>query len=237
MGPLCNQVSDLVLQADKGDRVYLSVGIHPHFADKFSSGVLAQLERLVRGDLYSLRSVVAIGECGLDYSVTNTVARSYQRRVFFDQLVLGLKYNLPLILYIRDAEEDGYQILDAAGVPPDYQLHRHCFTGCWSVARTWLDRYPSSKISVTGCFTSPGSVLLQHTVRQLPLHRLLLGTDAPYFFPVGVDRYLSNFPISQPGPLINIAAKVSQLKNISVQEVLAANWRNVTEIYGIIFQT
>ena len=177
---------------------------------------------------------MALGDCGLDYSITNPVSRSSQRRVFFDQLILGMKYNLPLVLYIRDAEEDGYQILEAAGVPSDYQLHRHCFTGAWSTARTWLDRYPSSKIGVSGFVTFQGSALLQQTVRQTPLHRLLLETDAPYFLPVGVDRHLYQSPISQPGRLIHVAAKVAQLKNVSVREVLAANWRSVTEIYGII---
>ena len=48
-GPHCTQVSDVLLRADMEDRVYLSVGVHPHFADQFSSDVLAQLERLIRG--------------------------------------------------------------------------------------------------------------------------------------------------------------------------------------------
>ena len=165
------------------------------------------------------------------------MARSYQRRVFFDQLVLGLKYNLPLVLYIRDAEEDGYQILEAAGVPTNYQLHRHNFTGSWSTACAWLSRYPSSKIGVTGSITFNDSSPLQHTVRQIPLYRLLLATDAPYFLPVGVHKHLYKFSLSQPGHLIRVATKVAQLKNISVQDVLASNWRNVTEIYGIVFHT
>ena len=233
-GPLRTQVSGWVLRADREDRVYLSVGVHPRFASLFSSSEFAQLERLVRGGARGLRRVVAMGDCGLDYSVTNPVSRSSQRRVFFDQLVLGMKYNLPLVLYIRDAEEDGYQILEAAGVPSDYQLHRHCFTGAWSTARAWLDKYPSSKIGVSGFITSPGSAPFQHAVRQIPLHRLLLETDAPPLLPAGVDRHLYQSPMSQPGRLIHVAAKVAQLKNVSVREVLAANWRSVTEIYGII---
>ena len=237
MGPLHSQVSDALLKADREDQVYLSIGIHPYFADQFSPSGLAQLERLLRGGTHSLKSVVALGQCGLDYSVTNKVARSYQRRVFFDQLVLGLKYNLPLVLYIRDAEEDGYQILEAAGVPTNYQLHRHNFTGSWSTACAWLSRYPSSKIGVSGSITFNDSSPLQHTVRQIPLYRLLLATDAPYFLPVGVHKHLYKFSLSQPGHLIRVATKVAQLKNISVQDVLASNWRNVTEIYGIVFHT
>ena len=89
-------------------------------------------------------SVVAIGECGLDYSIKNTVDKETQKKVFYNQLKLGLKYNLPLVLHIRDAEEDGYQVLEAAGVPADYQIHRHCFTGGWPAACTWMDKFPAS---------------------------------------------------------------------------------------------
>jgi len=232
-GPQSNKVSDLILGADKEDRVYLSIGVHPHFADRLSPGGLGQLDRLVRGDNDILKFVVAIGECGLDYSVKNTVDRTLQKKVFFNQLILGMKYNLPLVLHIRDAEEDGYQVLEAAGVPADYQIHRHCFTGDWPAACTWLDKFPASKIGIAGCVTFRGAVHVHQTVRQIPLHRLLLETDAPYFLPVGVDRNLYKFSFSQPGHLVHVAAKVAELKKIPVQEVLAANRRNVTEIYGI----
>jgi len=228
-----SKVSEVVKVADNDDRVYLSIGCHPHFADRMTPNGLLQLDRLVRGDREILMSVVAIGECGLDYSVKNTVDKDLQKKVFYDQLLLGLKYNLPIVLHIRDAEKDGYEVLEHAGVPADWIMHRHCFTGDWSAAATWLHRFPSSKIGIAGCVTFNRAAQIHQTVRNLPLNRILLETDAPYFLPVGVDSNVYPFSFSQPGHVIHVAAKVAQIKRIPLEEVLAANRRNVTEVYGI----
>ena len=46
-----------------------------------------------------------------------------------EQVLLAIKLQLPLVLHIRDAEEDGIRVLEAAGLPEDWPVHRHCFTG------------------------------------------------------------------------------------------------------------
>jgi len=219
--------------AEKDDKVFLSIGVHPHFADRLTSSGRLQLERLLRGDGDILRSVVAIGECGLDYSTKNTVDRELQKKVFHEQLLLGLKYNLPFVLHVREAEEDGYEVLQKAGVPDDWLIHRHCFTGGWQAASVWLKRYPSSKIGIAGCVTFRSATQIHNAVRNIPLDRMLLETDAPYFLPVGVDSNQYQYSFSQPGHLVHVAAKVAELKGLAVEKVLAANRRNVTEIYGI----
>eukprot|EP00092_Neocalanus_flemingeri_P001719 GFUD01001836.1.p1 GENE.GFUD01001836.1~~GFUD01001836.1.p1 ORF type:complete len:451 (+),score=137.54 GFUD01001836.1:156-1508(+) len=229
----CSKVSYAVTAADREDNVYLSIGCHPHFADKLTPGGLGQLDRLVRGDRNILWSVVALGECGLDYSAKNNVDKDLQKKVFYDQLKIGLKYNLPIVLHIRDAEEDGYSVLSQAGVPSDWSIHRHCFTGDWMTASTWLNRFPASKIGITGCVTFSGATQVHQTVRNIPLDRLLLETDAPYFLPTGVDKTHYQYTFSQPGHVLHVAAKVAALKELALEDVLAANWRNVTDIYGI----
>merc|ERR1712034_86981 len=91
--------------------------------------------------------------------------------------------------------EDGYRMLEHAGVPADWSIHRHCFTGDWATASTWLDRFTASKIGITGCVTFSSATQVHDTVRKMPLDRLLLETDAPYFLPVGVDK--RQLPFSQ----------------------------------------
>ena len=50
--------------------------------------------------------------------------RALQREVFTSQLSLALELQLPLILHIREAEKDGLSVLESAGVPPNYPIHR-----------------------------------------------------------------------------------------------------------------
>ena len=145
------QVSDIIRDSVKDRRVFLAIGCHPHYADKLQGNIkIDQLDMLVSGQSDYLKGrVVAVGECGLDYSNNNTVDKDIQKQVFADQLKIALKYKLPIVLHIRNAEDDGFSVLQAAGVPYSWPIHRHCFTGDWTAASTWLDRYPKSKIGVT----------------------------------------------------------------------------------------
>ena len=133
--------------------------------------------------------------------------------MFEQQLRLAMECGLPLVLHIRDAEEDGLAVLERAGVPSDYPLHRHCFGSDVRGAETWLEKYPESMIGVTGLITreaaSPASLVVANT----RLDRLLLETDAPYFLP---PMAASNpWNCSFPGHVIHVAAKVAEIKKVA----------------------
>ena len=64
--------------------------------------------------------------------------------------MLALKYNLPRVLHIRDAMQDGLEVLESVGVPQDYPIHLHCFTSSLEVAHKWLNKYSECKIGFTG---------------------------------------------------------------------------------------
>ena len=74
-----------------------------------------------------------------------------------------------------------------------------------------------------------------HEVAKLvPLDRLLLETDAPYFLPDKLAKSTSYpYRFSQPGHIVHVAAQVAALRNISIDEVLEANKKNIAEVYGI----
>ena len=57
-----------------------------------------------------LTKLVALGEMGLDYSDKNVVKRDLQKKVFRLQLEMAIRRKLPVVLHIRDAEEDGYEV-------------------------------------------------------------------------------------------------------------------------------
>ena len=108
------------------------------------------------------------------------------------------------------AEADGYAVLEAAGVPVDWPIHGHCFTGGWEEASLWLDKYPGSKIGISRVVTYQSKVHIREMVRKIPLDRLFLDTDAPYFPPT--RTYRTKNPFTLPGHIIHIAAQVAAIK-------------------------
>lgn len=71
-------------------------------------------------------------------------------------------------------------------VPRDYVIHRHCFTGNWKEAEKWLSTFCNLYLGITALVTYPYTERgcnVQDVVSQMPLNRLLLETDAPYFRP------------------------------------------------------
>ena len=128
-----DEVSSLLRDSAEDPRVGITIGCHPHFAAQMSEARWGQMERLAAcpsPEIPWLR-VVAVGECGLDFSWKNDVPEHIQQDVFARQLTLAMKLNLPLVLHIRNAEKDGIKVLESAGVPASYPMHRHCFGGNW----------------------------------------------------------------------------------------------------------
>lgn len=241
---LCGKFMEQV-PGDK--KVHFAIGCHPKHATLLSSARLRKLEELLQKP-----RVVAVGECGLDYSARSYADKKIQSFVFSAQIKLALQFNLPLVLHVRDIEEardggeaerDCYRILKEANVPKDYPIHRHCFNGDVKSASDWLSTFPGSKIGVTALITFPKAIYLREVVRMIPLHRLLLETDSPYFAPCPSPAVLpklimmedpqAKIEFAQPSHVLQVAAAVAKLKGITIKQVLLANLRNVSEIYKV----
>ena len=69
---------------------------------------------------------------------------------------------------------------------------------------------------------------LAEVVRKVPLDRIVLETDAPYLTPVpfrGRRNESSHIPL--------IAAKVADLKGVSVEEVAEVTTANARNLFGL----
>ena len=78
---------------------------------------------------------------------------------------------------------------------------------------------------------------LLKVVEKIPLERLVLETDAPYFLPSGggPDSHLghTNKRFSLPIHVANVAAQVAAVRKVPIEEVLAASRRNVHRVYRV----
>ena len=205
LGPCGDEVSSLIEGCCADEMVFLTMGCHPHFADRLDEAAIDQLRRLA---VILKGQVVAIGECGLDTSPKNKIPLEVQKRAFGAQVEVALDLNLPLVLHIRGAEEEAWQVLKEKQVPSDWSMHYHCFKGTVEQAEDWVRDYPASKIGLTGLVTFPKAKHVHEVARHVPLEKILLETDAPYFLPEAVGRSSYQYNFSHPGHVVHAAAQV-----------------------------
>ena len=70
-------------------------------------------------------------------------------------------------------------------LPKNYKIHKHCFTGDRKEANLWMDHFPNLYLGFTCLIThsSNRSTRVKEVAKTVPLNRILLETDAPYFRP------------------------------------------------------
>jgi TatD DNase family protein len=196
------------------DRVWATVGVHPHDA----AGGIDGLEQLLGAP-----GVVAVGECGLDYHYDHS-PRADQRRVFAEQIALAHRHHLALVIHTREAWDDTFDVLQAEGVPDVVVMH--CFTGGPDEARRSLDL--GAHLSFSGIVTFPSAPEVRAAAALCPADRLLVETDSPYLAPVP-NRGRAN----RPAWVGLVGALVAEVRSMSVDDVAAVTSHNALAAFGI----
>ncbi|KAM9798916.1 putative deoxyribonuclease TATDN2 isoform 2-T2 [Syngnathus typhle] len=207
------------------DMVWGAFGCHPHFAHQYS-----RVHEHSILDAMRHPKAVAFGEMGLDYSHKNSTRVAEQKEVFERQLRLAVTMNKPLLVHCRNADEDLMDILKNC-VPRDYKIHRHCFTDSYEVIEPFLEAFPNLYVGFTALITYSSASAARDAARKVPLDRILLETDAPYFLPRLVKKKLCQF--SHPGLGIHTLQELSLLKGVDMPTVLKTIRNNTTQLYGI----
>lgn len=196
--------------------VFGTLGVHPHEAAKYDQDVQSFL---IKNAPHS--GVVGIGEIGLDYYY-NKANHDVQKKAFESQMEVAAELGLPVEIHTRDAEKDTFEILKTFEGRVRGVLH--CFTGTQWLAEKALEL--GYDISVSGIITFKNAEDLRSVIRQVPLDRLHIETDAPYLAPVP-HRGKKN----QPCYVIETAAAVAQLKNVTLEELSRATLRNARRLF------
>lgn len=204
--------------AQRHHGIWASVGVHPHEANTVDSRSLRNLENLARQ-----ARVVAIGEIGLDY-YRDLSPRKEQRSAFRQQLALARSLDLPVIVHNRDSTDDLFDIL--AGVSRTHRGVIHSFLGDAALARRFLNL--GLHLGVGGPVTFERNDALRDAVRDIPLERLLLETDAPYLTPVP-HRGRRN----EPAYVRHVAESIAQVKRIPVDQVAQRTTENAVRLFTL----
>ena len=204
--------------AERFDNVWCSVGIHPHEAEAEPlTSPQPLLERAVHP------KVVGIGETGLDYFYEHS-PRAEQAVNFRHHIAAARETGLPLIVHTRDAEDDTIEILRDEMEKGAFPGLIHCFTGTAKLAQAALDL--GFFVSASGIATFKKSADLRAVLKDVPLDRLLVETDAPYLAPMP-HRGKRN----EPAFVANTAAALATLKGVSPEELAAATTDNFFRLF------
>jgi len=196
--------------------IWCSVGAHPHEATDHAS--------LGAEDLAALAAhprVVGIGETGLDFHYDHS-PRGVQERVFRLHIAAAKASGLPLIIHAREADDEVARILCEERAPAGVM---HCFSSGRGLAEAALDL--GFYISISGIVTFKNADDLRAIVRDVPLERLLVETDAPYLAPVPY-RGRRN----EPAFVATTAAAVAALKGVAPDELAAATTENFFRLFA-----
>lgn len=154
--------------------LFATAGVHPHDSRNCTDETLAELRRLAASD-----EVVAIGECGLDFN-RDFSPRPIQEKWFEAQVALAEEMQRPLFLHERDAHVRFCEILKRSRKSVPAVIH--CFTGTREELKAYLEM--GLHIGITGWICDERRGLhLRELVKEIPLDRLMIETDAPFLTP------------------------------------------------------
>eukprot|EP01036_Dinobryon_divergens_P034786 gene34786-44991_t len=230
-------------------RLFSTVGVHPTRCDEIreKEDSSEQLSRIIE-DGVSDGTVVAIGECGLDYDRLFFCAKDIQIEGFQKQLDLIEKYKLPAFFHNRNTEGDFLRIVSeerhkiaAGGVV-------HSFTGSMEEMRSLVEL--GLYIGINGCSLKTESNL--EVAAAVPIEALLIETDAPWCgikpTHAGFKHLRTTFPTTkkekfslgtlvkdrnEPCTLVQVLEVLAAVRGMGQEELAHQIWANTQRLFRI----
>lgn len=203
--------------AKKYDIFYPTAGVHPEEADKDYLNKFNELKEFIKNN-----KVYAIGECGLDYYWDITY-KEEQKELLKLQCKLAKELDLPIIIHMREATKDTYDILKEfkglKGV-------MHCYSGSYEMAKEFIKL--GFYISLGGPVTFKNAKEPKLIAKEIPLDKLLIETDCPFLAPTPFrgKRNESSY-------VKYVCEEIANIKGISFEEVDKITTLNAINLFKI----
>ena len=195
--------------------VAVAYGLHPMYLAEHRDEHLALL-----ADWLEHERPVAVGECGLDLFVPG-LDPLRQQALLLAQLKLARRFDLPVILHVRRAQDQVLKCLRQVKVRGGVA---HAFNGSEQQAQAFIDL--GFGLGFGGAMTYQGSQRIRRLAASLPLSALVLETDGPDIPP----QWAQGVP-NQPVNLVRIAAELAALRGMPLAELAAQTTANAQRIF------
>jgi TatD DNase family protein len=202
------------------DNIFYAAGVHPYHHKDYEKSVLEEYLQDER--------CIAVGECGLDYfrlsknENEKIEEKEAQKEVFIAQIKLAAKFNKPLIVHIREANQDSFDILSEYAVNVGITGVLHCY----NASELLLGLKENFYFAVGGVLTFQNAKNLTDVLPKIPRERLLFETDAPYLTP-----HPHRGERNEPSYTKYVVQKASEILNISVEELSKLSSDNAKRIF------
>ena len=199
--------------------VFATAGIHPIYIKdiKDEKGEVSKFIETLKKEAKE-KHIVAIGEIGLDYYwVKEKLWQEKQKELMIRFINLSKEVNLPLVIHSREAMADTVYILKQ-NKAKNVMLH------------LFGDRKLLPRVIENGWSISIGPIIQRSKehkkiVRDMPLEKIMLETDAPWFGENGAR----NTPLA----IIEVAKKIAEIKKISFEEVWKQCAMNAIKFFSL----
>jgi TatD DNase family protein len=200
---------------------WASIGLHPHEAKDYAT---SNEKRSAFSALATSPKVVAIGECGLDYFYNHS-GKDLQAAILRFQFGLAAQYNLPMIFHVRDAFDDFWPIFDEYNQLKSVRGVLHSFTDNQANLERALDN--GLYIGVNGIATFAKDPQQRAVYMSIPLHNMVLETDAPFLTPVP-----HRGRVNTPEHVFSVANFLSELRNEPLEALAKATTANAQQLFN-----
>lgn len=165
--------------------------------------------------------VVGVGETGLDYYWSKEWVAEQQESFRF-HCQLARETGKAIVIHNRESTEDLFKLLQQE---QDGRLKGvwHCFNGTYEQGLRAIDL--GLHLGLGGVLTYKNAGVAE-AVRELPLDRLMLETDAPYLSPVP-HRGQRN----EPAYTRLVAEKLAEIKGLSLEEIAQITSVNARRLF------
>lgn len=206
--------------------MYFSVGLHPWYLDKigvgeedsehtFWSSYQEQLKRYLHHP-----QCVAIGECGLDKSISAPMP--LQQQVLEAHLQWCIDWNKPLILHCVKAHAELLALLKKYPLAKGGVIH--AFSGSIDIAREYHKL--GFCLGAGGTITYERARKTRHAFSEIPASAILLETDAPDM-PIAGRQGEPN----SPEYLLEIAKVLAELRSETMSEIGRYTSKNFQRLF------
>lgn len=201
---------------DEYEMFDVAFGFHPSDLDKIPDDGFEALEKFLKDG-----KLKAIGEIGLDY-YWHKDNKDEQKAVFIRQIELANRYEVPIIIHMRDSAQDTLDIL---------KMHRptkggimHCYSGSVEMALEYIKC--GMYISLGGPVTFKNAHVPKEVAKAVGVEWLLTETDSPYLTP-----HPFRGKRNEPAMVELVGLEIARLKEIEPENLMA----KVAENYARLF--